>query len=270
MTIMVDGVKLNERRINKIGEKVRGRMKGSLSYLTKMMKGLYSGDMNNDNDFRALQDKIVSDLIETNSKTICKDVQMIVKEEMISVAHQCGSQAMKEARVIGKGEKAPEWGYEDEVLHINLDKISDGKIEIGEHIVHIDSEKLNIDIQERLLDAENKKVGIYKKKPSRKANIIPIPEGASLKRKNKVKEENRRSQKILAAQKKTQRKGIQAYPIYADPIGEIDMTEELKNDPNTTTMISNTIIIPSKNKKKKKIATKKKVTKRGKKNGTKK
>lgn len=247
MTIMVDGVKLSEKRIDKVGERVRGRMKNSLSYLTKMMKGLYSGDMNNDNDFRALQDKIVADLIETNSKTICIDVKNIVKEEMISVAHQCGSQAMREAMVIGSRDRAPEWDYDNEQVTINLDNISSGKVRIGDHIADIDFANLKREIQNRLAEAHDKKVGVGKEHEPCGINISPIPEGASKRKKDEIRDRNNLRELGVFDEKS---KDWQATVI--------DMTEELKDDPNAVATESS----PKKKKKtaKKKVVAKKKKT----------
>ena len=57
MTTIVDGVNLNDARIDQVGKEVEKRSKVSSQYLSKMMKGLYSGDMNHDTDFRLFRIK---------------------------------------------------------------------------------------------------------------------------------------------------------------------------------------------------------------------
>ncbi len=198
MTIMVDGVKLSEKRIEKVGEKVREKMKESLTYLTKMMKGLYSGDMNNDEDFRVLQNKIVSELIETNSKAICVDVKGIVKNEMVSVAHQVGSQGRIEQghlfrRIKGIVTEMDTFDSSEEAMHIDLSDIERGSVKVGEDtVINIDPKALKKAIGDRLVKAGKNK---NKKKGTRikfKNSIIGVDKNTAKKKKKKAKKKSDR------------------------------------------------------------------------------
>lgn len=215
MTIMVDGVRLSELKLNQVSKKVEDRMKGSFTYLTKMLKGLYSGDMNHDDDFQVLQNKIVAELIAASAKDASSDVKGIVKKEMISVAHQCGSQArMEQARIVRRyNGSAPEMDIYDEAIEIDLGRIEKGEVKVGEDtVISIDPKKLKEDITARIIEAEKKKIGVSKrqKRKTAKFNRSLVPEGASPDKKMKIVKDDRARLAKIRDQKKeavTKKKG---------------------------------------------------------------
>ena len=98
----------------------------SLSYVSKISQGLYSGTLNSDNEFSKFQNETMKKLIEEEKNRLCKDVVLGAEKQLKRIAEK--TLIEKEKSYLYNGRKS----YSTPVQDIDLVPIDISTVEIKE------------------------------------------------------------------------------------------------------------------------------------------
>lgn len=166
---LANGIRISDKEITQCSEKVGNELEGKMKYMSSIIKGLYSGDMNQNEDFKVFQEKTVSSIIQQHIEETTKKIKSVMEKELIRITHQVtgqvaliqkASSSISDKSIISKTDTS--YSSEEDIIKINLDFDKDNRniVEFKDNrgAENISVEKLKKDIDKRMNKYKKKEV----------------------------------------------------------------------------------------------------------------